>query len=41
MRLLNVDTLQLETFHRSDLPLTEYAVLSHTWGQDEGTLRTL
>jgi hypothetical protein len=35
MHLLNVDTLQLETFYDSEIP--KYAILSHTWGKDEVT----
>lgn len=34
MRLINVRTLKLETFHGSTPP---YAILSHTWGKDEIT----
>ncbi|KAI1327456.1 heterokaryon incompatibility protein-domain-containing protein [Xylariaceae sp. FL0255] len=37
MRLLNVETLKLETFqssrYSSDVP--KYAILSHTWGENE------
>ncbi|KAI0868522.1 heterokaryon incompatibility protein-domain-containing protein [Hypoxylon argillaceum] len=33
MRLLNTTTLTLETFRGTDLP--RYAILSHTWGEDE------
>jgi hypothetical protein len=33
MRLLNVRTLQIQTFHGQDIP--RYAILSHTWGEDE------
>src|ERR1700712_4823107 len=33
MRLLNVDTLKLEEFPGSERP--PYAILSHTWGDDE------
>jgi hypothetical protein len=33
MRLLNTKTLELESFHGSEAPT--YAILSHTWGEDE------
>jgi hypothetical protein len=33
MRLLNVDTLKLETFYEPHVP--RYAALSHTWGKEE------
>lgn len=33
MRLINVNTLQLEEFFGEDIP--EYVILSHTWGEDE------
>ncbi len=39
MRLLNVETLRLETFYGSDVP--EYAALSHTWGDEEVTFQDL
>ncbi|SRR6266480_5686484 len=39
MRLLNIETLQLETFYGSDVP--EYATLSHTWGDEEVTFQDL
>jgi hypothetical protein len=35
MRLLNVETLKLEPFYDRDIP--PYAILSHTWGDDEVT----
>ncbi|KAH8592126.1 heterokaryon incompatibility protein-domain-containing protein [Bisporella sp. PMI_857] len=35
MRLLNVRTLKLEEFVGSVIP--EYAILSHTWGEDEAS----
>ncbi|KAH5412573.1 hypothetical protein HBI32_128880 [Parastagonospora nodorum] len=41
MRLLNVATFQLETFHHSDLPIPEYAALSHTWGHEEVTFQDI
>lgn len=39
MRLLNLETFSLETFHGSDIP--EYAILSHTWAEDEVTFEDL
>lgn len=33
MRLINVDTLQFEEFQGEKIP--KYAILSHTWGDDE------
>ncbi|KAH8893495.1 HET-domain-containing protein [Thozetella sp. PMI_491] len=33
MRLLHVDTLELEEFNESAIP--KYAILSHTWGKEE------
>ncbi|KAK0654340.1 hypothetical protein QBC41DRAFT_199241, partial [Cercophora samala] len=33
MRLLNTDTLKLETFYDSEIPI--YAILSHTWDREE------
>lgn len=33
MRLINVETLKLETFNDGNVP--PYAILSHTWGPDE------
>ena len=39
MRLLNIETLRLETFYGSDVP--EYIALSHTWGDDEVTFQDL
>ena len=33
MRLLHTETLQLKTFHGTKFP--PYAILSHTWGDDE------
>lgn len=35
MHLLNVDTLKLETFYDEQVP--KYAILSHTWGEEEVT----
>ncbi|KAI4694050.1 uncharacterized protein J4E84_002630 [Alternaria hordeiaustralica] len=39
MRLLNVNTRQLEEFFGDAIPL--YAILSHTWGKEEVTLQDL
>jgi hypothetical protein len=39
MRLLNTDTLQLEFFEGG--PKISYAILSHTWGDDEVTYQDL
>jgi hypothetical protein len=39
MRLLNVDTRQLEEFFGDTIP--PYAILSHTWGKEEVTLQDL
>lgn len=33
MRLINAETLKLEEFIGEDIP--RYAILSHTWGDDE------
>ncbi|KAK7993238.1 hypothetical protein PG989_006619 [Apiospora arundinis] len=38
MRLINVYTMQLETFPGQELP-TKYAILSHTWAKDEEEVR--
>lgn len=38
MRLINVDTLRLEEFHRAETA-PPYAILSHTWGQGEVTFQ--
>ena len=35
MRLLNVDTLKLEEFFGDALDSKSYAILSHTWDDDE------
>jgi Heterokaryon incompatibility protein (HET) len=39
MRLLNVHTRQLRTFFEDSLPI--YAILSHTWGEDEVSLQDI
>lgn len=37
MRLINVHTLALKEFFTSNIP--KYAILSHTWGDDEVTFQ--
>lgn len=37
MRLINTQTLDLEEYYGSSIP--QYAILSHTWGDDEVTYR--
>jgi hypothetical protein len=39
MRLINTKTLQLSNFFDGDTP--PYAILSHTWGGEEVTLREM
>lgn len=39
MRLLNAKTLALESFHGDNVP--SYAILSHTWGDEEVSLQDL
>ncbi|KAK2775654.1 het domain-containing protein [Colletotrichum kahawae] len=39
MRLINVDTLELEEFFDDSIP--RYAILSHTWGQEEVSFQDL
>ncbi|KAF4876063.1 Vegetative incompatibility protein HET-E-1 [Colletotrichum siamense] len=39
MRLINVDTLELEEFFDENIP--EYAILSHTWGREEVSFQDL
>lgn len=39
MRLINTATLLLEDFTLRDIPL--YAILSHTWGEDEVTFQDM
>ncbi|KAH7403059.1 heterokaryon incompatibility protein-domain-containing protein [Cadophora sp. MPI-SDFR-AT-0126] len=39
MRLLNTSTLKLESFFGREIPI--YAILSHTWGDDEVTLQDM
>src|SRR5579871_6227094 len=40
MRLLNARTFQLQSFN-NESKIPEYAILSHTWGEDEVTFRDL
>jgi Heterokaryon incompatibility protein (HET) len=40
MRLVNTETLKLEYFVNQD-SLPEYAILSHTWGEEEVTYQEL
>ncbi|KAK0620782.1 heterokaryon incompatibility protein-domain-containing protein, partial [Immersiella caudata] len=37
MRLINVNTLEIEVFHGASVP--KYAILSHTWGPEEASLQ--
>ncbi|KAF4931234.1 Vegetative incompatibility protein HET-E-1 [Colletotrichum viniferum] len=39
MRLINVNTLELEEFFDENIP--EYAILSHTWGREEVSFQDL
>lgn len=39
MRLLNTETLELKQFEAAEIPV--YAILSHTWENDEVTLQEL
>ncbi|OHW96933.1 HET domain containing protein [Colletotrichum incanum] len=39
MRLLNAETLQLQEFYDHNVP--DYAILSHTWEEEEATLQDL
>lgn len=39
MRLINTTTLELEDFTLREIP--QYAILSHTWGQDEVTFQDM
>ncbi|KAI1806918.1 HET-domain-containing protein [Daldinia bambusicola] len=41
MRLLDVDTLQLHEFVGYHMPKYQYAILSHTWAEDEVSLQEL
>ncbi|CAJ2507792.1 Uu.00g089780.m01.CDS01 [Anthostomella pinea] len=41
MRLLNVESRQLEEYSESSFPPANYAILSHTWGEDEVTYQDL
>jgi hypothetical protein len=40
MRLLNARTLKLKEF-MSDINVPPYAILSHTWGEDEVTCQDI
>lgn len=40
MRLINVETLQLESFY-THWTMPRYAILSHTWGEDEVLFRDM
>ena len=39
MRLLNTQTIQLESFNGNEEDIPPYAILSHTWGTDEITFQ--
>lgn len=39
MRLINTSSIELEEFHLSGVP--QYAILSHTWGDDEVTFQDM
>lgn len=39
MRLLNTQTIQLESFNGNEEDIPPYAILSHTWGTDEHTFQ--
>ncbi|KAI1654859.1 HET-domain-containing protein [Daldinia decipiens] len=41
MRLLDVDTLELHEFMGSNIPKYQYAILSHTWAEEEVSLQDL
>ncbi|KAI0850875.1 HET-domain-containing protein [Daldinia vernicosa] len=41
MRLLDVDTLKLHEFMGSNIPKHQYAILSHTWDEEEVSLQDL
>ncbi|KAI2780941.1 HET-domain-containing protein [Daldinia loculata] len=41
MRLLDVDTLELHEFMGSNIPKYRYAILSHTWAEEEVSLQDL
>ncbi|KAI0104352.1 HET-domain-containing protein [Daldinia grandis] len=41
MRLLDVDTLKLHEFMGSNIPKYQYAILSHTWAEEEVSLQDL
>jgi hypothetical protein len=39
MRLINIVTLKLEEFFDDEIP--KYAILSHTWGEEEVTFQDI
>ncbi|KAF4998771.1 hypothetical protein FGRMN_2912 [Fusarium graminum] len=41
MRLLNIRTLRLESFSGAEIDIPQYAILSHTWGDDEITFQDI
>ncbi|KAK3988748.1 HET-domain-containing protein, partial [Cladorrhinum sp. PSN332] len=41
MRLINVHTLQLDEFFGSQIPEYQYAILSHTWEEEEVTFQEM
>ncbi|KAK4225299.1 heterokaryon incompatibility protein-domain-containing protein [Podospora fimiseda] len=41
MRLINVHTLKLHEFFGSNIPTGEYAILSHTWEEEEVTFQEM
>ncbi|KAF3054854.1 Vegetative incompatibility protein HET-E-1 [Daldinia childiae] len=41
MRLLDVDTLELHEFMGGNIPKYQYAILSHTWAEEEVSLQDL
>ncbi|KAK3387853.1 heterokaryon incompatibility protein-domain-containing protein [Podospora didyma] len=41
MRLINVATFEMEEFFGDRIPEYEYAILSHTWGDDEVTFQDM
>ncbi|CAJ0550995.1 Ff.00g109250.m01.CDS01 [Fusarium sp. VM40] len=41
MRLLNIRTFRLESFNSAEIDIPQYAILSHTWGDDEITFQDI
>ncbi|SPJ70740.1 probable beta transducin-like protein [Fusarium torulosum] len=41
MRLLNIRTFRLESFNGAEIDIPQYAILSHTWGDDEITFQDI